>query len=452
MEVFSMSRKIFTTLLVISVLALLLVACAPAAGEEAARLAELEKELAAKEAELEEAKAAGDTTEEELAALEAELAKKEAELAAAEEAPAAEEEEAPAAEMPDEVVIGVYEPMTGAMAAGGELTMQGVELAHKQVPEVLGVPIRLVLVDNRSDKAEAATAMQRLIEQEGAIAVVGSYGSSLSMAGGEVAEKAGVPVMGCSPTNPLVTQGKDYYFRACFIDPFQGRVMAKYAVEDLGVKKVAIIQDVAQDYSVGLAAFFREAFIEMTGDASGIVAFTSYQTGDQDFTAQLTAAMAANPDAIYSPGYFGDAALLAKQARELGFEGYIMGGDAWEAPELIDIAGASAEGLVFSTHYHPDAALSPASEPFVKDFEAEYGERPSAFAALGYDAYMLVIDAIERAGSFDTAAIRDAMAATKDYQAVTGSITMDETGDAVKDAVILTVENGEFKYLTTVSP
>lgn len=357
-----------------------------------------------------------------------------------------------AVEIPSEVVIGVYEPMTGAQAAGGELTMQGVNLAYEQVPDVLGVPIRMVLVDNRSDKAEAATAMQRLIEQEKSIAVIGSYGSSNSMAGGEVAERAHIPVMGCSPTNPLVTQGKSYYFRACFIDPFQGRVMAKYATEDLGVKKVAIIQDVAQDYSVGLAAFFREAFINLTGDASGIVAFTSYQSGDQDFTAQLTDALSKQPDAIYSPGYFGDAALLAKQARELGFQGYLLGGDAWEAPELIQIGGSSAEGLIFSTHYHPDAALSPASAQFVKDFEAKYGERPSAFAALGYDAYMLVIDSIKRANSFNPEDIREAMAAIKDYPAVTGTITMDENGDAVKDAVVLKVENGQFQYVTTVKP
>lgn len=366
---------------------------------------------------------------------------------------APEEEVAPEAETPEEVVFGVYEPMTGAFAAGGEFTVQGVNLAYKLHPEVLGVPIRLVLVDNRSDKAEAATAMARLIDQEGAIVVIGSYGSSLSMAGGEIAEKAQIPVMGCSPTNPLVTQGKDYYFRACFIDPFQGRVMAKYAVEDLGVKRVAIIQDVAQDYSVGLAAFFREAFIELNdGDASGIVEFTSYQTGDQDFTAQLGAALAADPDAIFAPGYFAEAALLAKQARELGFEGPIMGGDAYEAPELIEIGGAAAEGLIFSTHYHPDANLSPASAPFVEAFEAEYGERPSAFAALGYDAYMLALDAVERANSFDPVAIRDAMAATKDFPGASGSISLNEDGDAVKTAVILTVENGAFKFLTTVAP
>lgn len=405
-----MSRKnLLSILLALSVLALVLVACQPAPP------------------------AAPDTGE-------------------GEEPAAAEEAEEPAAEQPDEIVIGVYEPMTGAMAAGGELTMQGVNLAHEQVSEVLGVPVRLVLVDNRSDKAEAATAMQRLIEQENAIAVIGSYGSSLAMAGGEVSEAAGIPVMGCSPTNPLVTQGKDYYFRACFIDPFQGRVMAKYAVEDLGVERVAILQDVAQDYAVGLSAFFREAFIELTGSADGIVAFTSYQTGDQDFTAQLAAIMEEEPDAIYAPGYFGDGGLIAKQARELGFEGYIMGADAWEAPELIEIGGSAAEGLVLSSHYHPEADLSPMSMPFVEDFEAKYGEAPSAFAALGYDAYMLVINGIERAGSFDPDAIRDAIAETSGYQAVTGNISMDANGDAVKDAVILTVEDGAFAYKTTVSP
>ena len=368
------------------------------------------------------------------------------------EQPAAEEPAAEEPAGPDEIVIGVYEPMTGAQAAGGELTMQGVNLAYEQHKEVLGTPIRLVLVDNRSDKAESATAMTRLIEQEGAIAVIGSYGSSNSMAGGEVSEKAGIPVMGCSPTNPLVTSDKDYYFRACFIDPFQGRVMAKYAYETLGAKKVAIIQDVAQDYSVGLAAFFKQSWKELTGSEEGIVAETSYQTGDQDFTAQLGSVLAQEPDAIYAPGYFGDAALLVKQARELGFEGPIMGSDAWEAPELIDIGGAAVDGVLISTHYHPDAALSDASGQFVKDFEAKFNERPSAFAALGYDAYMLVYTAIEKANSFDPTAIRDAMAATADYPGVTGTITLDENGDAVKDAVILTVENGEFKYLTTVKP
>jgi len=349
----------------------------------------------------------------------------------------------------EEVVIGVYEPMTGAQAAGGVQTMQGVDLAYAQKDEVLGVPIRMVLVDNRGDKAESATAMTRLIEQENAVAVVGSYGSSNSMAGGEVSEMAGVPVMGCSPTNPLVTEGKEYYFRACFIDPFQGRVMAKYATEQ-GFEKIAIIQNISQDYSVGLAAFFKQSWIELMGSEEGIVSETSYQDGDQDFTAQLSDI--GDAEAIFAPGYYGDAALLMKQAREMGFTGLFMGTDAWEAPELVDIGGSAAEGAVFSSHYSAEAATTPASAPFVEAFQGEYGEAPSAMAALGYDAYMLVIDAIEKAGSFDRDDIRDAMAATENFEGVTGYITINETGDAVKDAVVLEVQNGEFKYLSTVSP
>lgn len=356
--------------------------------------------------------------------------------------------EAPAAGV-KEIVIGVYEPMTGAQAAGGQQTMQGVNLAHELKGEVNGAKIKLVLVDNRSDKAEAATAMTRLIEQEKAVAVVGSYGSSNSMAGGEVSEAAGIPVMGCSPTNPLVTEGKKFYFRACFIDPFQGRVMAKYAFEK-GIKKVAIIKNVSQDYSVGLAAFFRTSWKELTGSEDGIVAEISYQDGDQDFTAQLGSIKDA--EAIYAPGYFGDAALLMKQAREMGFKGLFMGSDAWEAPELVSIGGSASEGAVFSSHYAAEAATTAASQPFVEAFKKKYNETPSAMAALGYDAYMLVVDAIERAGSFEPAKIRDAIAATKDFQGVTGSITINTTGDAVKDAVVLEVKDGKFVYLTTVKP
>jgi len=355
----------------------------------------------------------------------------------------------PQPEKPAEIVIGVYEPMTGAQAAGGQQTMQGVNLAYEQKKEVLGVPIKMVLVDNRSDKAEAATAMTRLIDQEKAIAVIGSYGSSNSMAGGEVSEKAGIPVMGCSPTNPLVTQGKDFYFRACFIDPFQGRVMAKYAVEN-NIKKVAIIQNISQDYSVGLAAFFKQSWQELTGSMDGIVSETSYQDGDQDFTAQLGSI--GDAEAIYAPGYFGDAALLIKQAREMGFKGLFMGSDAWEAPELVSIGGSATEGAVFSSHYSAEAATTPASKPFVDAFQAKYNEVPSAMAALGFDAYMLVIDAIERANSFDPKDIRDAMAATSGFPGVTGNITINEEGDAVKDAVVLVVKDGAFRYLATVTP
>jgi branched-chain amino acid transport system substrate-binding protein len=356
------------------------------------------------------------------------------------------------AQAPDKIKIGVYEPMTGAMAAGGQQTWEGIQLAMEQTNTVLGKPVDVVLVDDKSDKVEAATAMSRLIEAEKVVGVVGSYGSGLSMAGGEVSEKAGIPVIGCSPTNPLVTQGKQYYFRVCFIDPFQGAVMAKYAFETLKAKKAAIIQDVAQDYSVGLSNFFRNKWNQLSGDPKTLVAFTSYQTGDQDFTAQLTSVIAKNPDVIFSSGYYGEGALLAKQAREMGFKGTLLGGDAWDAPELIQIGGAAAEGLTFSTHYDPAGSTTPMSKKFVDLYTAKYKKDPNAFAALGFDAYMLMLDAITRAKSTDGKAIRDQIAATQKFEGVTGYITMDADHNPIKDAVIKTVKDGKFVFVTTVAP
>ena len=353
---------------------------------------------------------------------------------------------------PTEVRIGVYEPMTGAMAAGGQMTWEGIELAQKQRPNVLGLPVRLILVDNRSDKVEAATAVTRLVQKDKVHAIIGSYGSALSMSGGPVAQQAKVPVMGCSPTNPLVTIGNDYYFRACFIDPFQGRVMAQFAFEKLGAKTAAIIQDVAQDYSVGLANFFREAFIELTGDPKAIVGFTSYQTGDRDFTAQLTYVANAKPDVVFAPGYYADAAVLVTQARSLGLDMPFLGGDTLEAPEFIEIGGKDVEGVYFSTHYSADAPITPASEEFVALYKAEFSKAPNTFAALGYDCYMLVLDAIEKAGVVDPVAIRDTMAKTKDFVGATGIITLDANGDATKSAVVLQVQDGEFKLVDVVHP
>lgn len=357
-----------------------------------------------------------------------------------------------AAETPTEVRIGVYEPMTGAMAAGGQMTWEGIELAQKHRPTVLGLPVRLILVDNRSDKVEAATAVTRLVQRDKVHAIIGSYGSALSMSGGPIAQEAKVPVMGCSPTNPLVTLGNDYYFRACFIDPFQGRVMAQFAFEKLGAKKAAIIQDVAQDYAVGLANFFKEAFIELTGDPEAIVANTYYQTGDRDFTAQLTHIASTNPDVVFAPGYYADSAVLISQARSLGIDAPFLGGDTFEAPEFIEIGGKDVEGVYFSTHYSADAPITPASEEFVALYKAEFGKAPNTFAALGYDCYMLVLDAIERAGVVDPVAIRDAMAETKEFMGATGIITLDENGDATKSAVVLQVQDGEFKLVDVVHP
>lgn len=350
------------------------------------------------------------------------------------------------------IKIGVFEPMTGAAAAGGQMTVEGIELANQVAPEVLGREVEIVVVDNKSDKVESANAVSSLIDKDGVVAIIGSYGSSNSMAAGDIVKEKQIPTVGCSPTNPLVTLDNDYYFRVCFIDPFQGTVMANYAVNELGAETAAIIQDVTQDYSVGLSKYFEDAFKDLTGNDDAVVATASYNTGDQDFTAQLTNVTGANPDVIFAPGNYGESALLIKQARDQGIDTPILGGDTWEAPEFLDIGGESVEGIVFSTHFTAEAPVTDVSTEFLELYTDEYDADANAFAALGYDAYMVIIDAIERAGSASPEAIRDAISETEDFTGATGYITLDENGDAVKSAIIKQVSNGEFIYLTTVEP
>ncbi len=352
----------------------------------------------------------------------------------------------------DVIKIGVFEPMTGDSAAGGQMTWEGIELANKLHNEVLGKKVELVLVDNKTDKNEAANAVIRLIEKEKVSAIIGSYGSSLSMAAGPIVLEKKVPAVGCSPTNPLVTKDNPYYFRVCFIDPFQGSVMAKYAYEDLGAKTAVIVRNVADAYSVGLNNYFKEAFIKLTGDEKSILAELDYQQGDQDFTAQLTSIKKLNPDVIFAPGPYNDGALMIKQARGLGITAPFMGGDTWEAPEFIQIGGKDVEGVTLSTHYSVDATPTEAAKEFVDAYKEKFNKEPNAFAALGYDAYMVILDAIERANSYEPTAIRDELAKTVGFKGVTGTITLDENGDATKSAVILQVQDGVFKYLTTVEP
>ena len=351
------------------------------------------------------------------------------------------------------IVIGVFEPMTGPYAAGGQLTMEGINLAAEQVTEVLGRPIELVLIDNKSEKVEASNAVSRLIQFNKASVIIGSYGSAVAIPGSEVANAAGVPMIGCSPTNPLVTLGKPYAFRVCFIDPFQGSVMAKFAVNELGAKTAVIIQDIASDYSVGLSHYFQNSFKALTGDNKSISGVISYQTGDQDFTAQLAYAQGKNPDVIFIPAAsYGEAALIIKQARELGIESQFLGGDTWEVPEFLQVGGAAVEGSYFSTHFDVSVAPTPKAAEFIEAFKAKYGVEPSAFSALGYDAFMLAVDAIKRAGSAVPEDIKNALSETVAFEGVTGYITIDENGDAIKDAIVRKVENGAFKFVSVVKP
>lgn len=366
--------------------------------------------------------------------------------------PAAEE---PAAEESDVIKIGVFEPMTGANAAGGALEIEGLKLANKLYPEVLGKKVELVIVDNKSDKVEAANAARRLVDKEQVPIVIGSWGSSFSMAAGPVVKDAQVAAIGTSCTNPLVTLGNEFYFRVCFIDSFQGVVMARYAYDEVGAAKVAIIQEISNDYSVALAQFFTEEMKKLTGDEDVIVSVSNYNTGDQDFTAQLTNIKDSGADAIFAPGNFIESALIMKQAKELGIEIPFLGADTWETPEVIEIGQDAVEGAVFSTFFDSEVPLTDETTIFLEAYKAEYGEdkEPAAVTALAYDAYLVALNAIETAGTAtDTVAIRDAVAATSMFPGAAGIISLDENGDAVKSAIIKTIEDGKFKYKATVEP
>ena len=352
----------------------------------------------------------------------------------------------------DVIKIGVFEPMTGANAAGGAMEVEGIKLANKLYPEVLGKKVEVVIVDNKSDKVEAANAAARLVDKEKVTAIIGSWGSSFSMAAGSIVKEAQIPTVGASCTNPLVTMGNDYYFRVCFIDTFQGAVMANYAYKEVGARKVAIVQEISNDYSVGLAKFFTDEFKRLTGDENAIVAVSNYNTGDMDFTAQVTNLKSLNPDAVFAPGNYTESALLIKQARELGMDVPFLGGDTWEAPEFLDVGKKNVEGAYFSTFFTTEIPITETSEIFIDEYRKEYNKEPAAVTALGFDAYMVILDAIERAGSDDPVAVRDAIATTKGYPGAAGIITLDATGDAVKNAVIKTVKYGNFAFVTTIVP
>ena len=349
------------------------------------------------------------------------------------------------------VKVGVFLPLTGDNAAGGELELRGIKLANKLHPEINGKKIELVIADNKSDKAESANVVARLIEKDKVKVILGSYGSSLSMAAGNIVKDSKVPAIGTSCTNPQVTKGNEYYFRACFIDPFQGTVMANYAFKK-GAKKVAIVQEVSNDYSVGLAKFFKEAFEKLAGPGS-VVDIANYQTGDKDFTAQLTNLKAKNPDAVFAPGNFTESALLVKQARQLGIKVPFMGGDTWETQDFVNVGGKDVDGVTFSSAFDSTKAATPEAKAFLDAYAKEYkGEQPGGLTALAYDSYLIALNAMKTAGVEDSKKIRDAIAATKDLETTTGKTTLNADGDPIKSAVIKTVKEGKFTYMDTVNP
>lgn len=355
------------------------------------------------------------------------------------------------------IKIGVFEPLTGENGGGGFQEVLGMRYANKVYPTVdingKTYNLQLVEVDNKSDKTEAVSAAQSLISS-GVKVVLGSYGSGVSIAAGDFFEEAKIPAIGASCTNPQVTLDNDYYFRVCFLDPFQGTVMANYASQS-GAKTAAIITQLGDDYSSGLGSFFKTAFTKLAGDSS-IVDEEQFQTNQTDFKAILTNIKAVNPDVIFAPSSIATAPLIIKQARELGITAKIMAGDTWENSTIIENAGKDAEGIVLSTFFDDADPATAEAKSFVTGFkeylkENKQSEIIPAVSALGYDAYLAALNAIKAAQSTDSTAIRDALQNVQ-FDGVTGSISFDANGDAKKNmAFIKTVENGEFKFLKTVT-
>ena len=356
----------------------------------------------------------------------------------------------------DTIKIGVFEPTTGENGGGGVQEVLGVRYANSIRPSVTidgkEYKIELVEVDNQSDKTAAVTAAQSLVSS-GVKAVIGSYGSGVSIAAGSTFAEAKIPAVGCSCTNPQVTLGNDYYFRVCFLDPFQGTVMANYAGVTKGLKKAAVICQNGDDYSTGLASYFKKAF------PGEIVYEGTYNTNESDFNAILTAAKAANPDVFFVPSSIATAGLFIKQARELGVTAPIMAGDTWENETIIKNAGAeNCEGVTFSTFFdEKDSSAKEFVDGFVKYLNSSAenlklnggSDGVAAVSALGFDSYNVILDAIEAAKSTDSQAIRDALT-TLDTTGVTGSLAFDENGDAKKDkAYIKVIESGAFKFIGT---
>lgn len=350
------------------------------------------------------------------------------------------------------VQIGFFGALTGPTATFAQSGRNGVTLAVEEINAAGGVlggkRLELLVEDDRGEASEAASAVSKLITRDHVVALIGEQASSRSIAAAPIAQSYGVPMISPTSTNVEVTKKGDYIFRACFTDPYQGAVLSSFARKNLEAATAALLVDVRNDYSVGLAQAFRESFIAAGGK---VVADLKYAEGDSDFSAQLTALRPLDPDVLVVPGYYTDAGLIARQARALGIRAVLLGGDGWDSPKLTEIGGEAVEGSYFSNHYSVDDP-SPAVRQFVAAYRKKYGAEPDSIAALSYDATRLLADAIRRAGSTEGKRVRDALADTKDYSGVSGKITMDADRNPIKPAFLLKVEKGRFRLVASVQP
>jgi branched-chain amino acid transport system substrate-binding protein len=353
----------------------------------------------------------------------------------------------------DSIKIGAYGDTTGATSSFGQSTKNGIQLAFEEINAAGGVngkKLEMVFEDDQGTPEKAKTVMSKLISQDKVLAVLGEVASSNSLAAAPVAQEAKIPMITPSSTNPKVTEVGDYISRVCFIDPFQGSVMAKFAANTLKAKTAAILGDNSSDYSKGLTQYFEQEFTKLGGK---VITKQTYAQKDQDFKGQLTQMRDQKPDVIYIPGYYGEVGIIARQARELGMMMPLLGGDGWDSPELWKLGGASLKNAYISNHYSADNP-APEIQNFVKSYTAKFNVAPDSLAALAYDSAKVLADAIKRAGGTDSAKLKDAINATKEFPGVTGKITLDGSRNAIKPAVVLELDAaaGKFTFKETIYP
>jgi branched-chain amino acid transport system substrate-binding protein len=349
------------------------------------------------------------------------------------------------------IKIGEFGSLTGDNASFGISQNNGVQMAVEEINAaggVLGKKIDLTVEDNMTKQGETTTITRKLISQDHVVAIIGEVASSKTLEAAPIAQAAKIPLLATAATNPKVTQTGDYVFRVCFTDDFQAVVIARFVLEKLKEKNIAFMTDVKQDYSVGLTNIAKDYLAKNGGN---VVKEQSYSSGDKDFRAQLTDIKSANPDVIIITGYYPEASLIAKQARQFGIKATLVGGDGWDGSSLIPVGGKAIEGAYFSNHFSTEDT-SPLVQDFVKKYKAKYNAVPDAFAALGYDATKLLADAIKRAGSTDSEKIRAAVQDTEGFPGVSGKITIGKDRNAVKSAVILTIKDGALKYAESIEP
>ncbi len=350
------------------------------------------------------------------------------------------------------IKIGEYGSLTGKEATFGQSAHKGIIMALEEINAAggrLGQQLELLAEDNQTRPGESATVAKKLLTRDKVVALLGEVSSGRSLEAAPIAQSSQIPMIAPAATNPRVTEVGDYIFRVCFIDDFQGTAMANFALNDLKTKNVAVISSVSNAYSVGLAKYFRDTFEAAGGQ---IAVEQKYSEGDKDFRAQLTAVKAANVDAVFLPGYYTESALIIRQARELGINIPFFGGDGWESDKLLEIGGDALNGCYYSTHFSPENQ-DPRVAEFVQKFKARWNnETPDAFAALGYDAAQILADAILRAGTTDGPALRDALAATKDFPGASGLTTIDAQRNAKKGATIIAIRDGKLTFHKTVAP